>query len=103
MLQLLSPVDRHAFLDGLQHPQICQQLLRDGERLVGEDHEVGQFADFDLALRVFLEVLPGRPDGHGLECRLDRNPLLRAENSAAMSGASHRGGEICYKEGAGPS
>jgi len=55
----LSCVYRLAVLDGLEDDDLVDLHRVDGERIVGQDHQVGELADGDRALAIVLEVAEG--------------------------------------------
>ena len=77
------PIDRHSLLDCLHNFQIIQLVLWNGQRIIGEDHQVGEFANLDGAFCLFFEVLPGRPNRQRLQRVGDRDAVPWSENVPA--------------------
>ena len=61
--------DRLAILDGLENGDVFDVEWIDGERILGEDDEVGIFTGLERSFELLVELLIGRPDGECLESR----------------------------------
>ena len=80
---MISFVNAPAADEGLLDPDIFYLGLVDGQRIFGQYHQIGQFADLYGTAIVFLKNLPSRVDGRRTQSLQGRNPFVFADWVAA--------------------
>ncbi len=52
----MTASNRLTFLDRLHHPDVLDRHRINGQRILVEDDEVGELADFERTFAAFLEI-----------------------------------------------
>jgi len=79
--------------------QIHQAVWIHGERIIGKNHKVCQFASLDGSLGGFLAILVGGMDGESLQCLGNRNPLIGTDDITRSGLAGEQEESILMESG----